>query len=446
MPDNDTNITADQICKYYHLWENPVDRIKAPLWRQIAKTSMVPGPIARMIDRRAARWGREVRALGDISFQVKRGESFGIIGRNGAGKSTLLQVLAGTLTATSGTVRVKGRVAALLELGSAFSPEFTGRENIYIQGAIFGLSKKEIIARFDEVAEFAGIGEFIEYPVKTYSSGMAVRLIFASQILLDPDIFIVDEALAVGDVYFKAKCNRFFEEKIAKGMTLILVTHDLSTVKAMCSRTLLLNEGRLAFLGDSDRAVSLFHELHNKTNGAGPGADKIEPFSRTVSLPGDADPRNWDTDDEVGSREAEFVYCEILNAEGNPCRHFSIGERIFVRLYVQAREHVDGAHVDFQLTDAYNKVVYGIGSYILDNPYKNLEPGNLYTCFINLGERLGEGDYLLDVQLRLGDRGDSIAEHIIHRVGSIAAIQVRRRGPRPPFVGSADLGAKIAWD
>lgn len=446
MPDNDTNITADRICKYYHLWENPVDRIKAPLWRQISKTSLVPGPIARMIDRHAARWGREVRALDDISFQVKRGETFGIIGRNGAGKSTLLQILAGTLTPTSGVTRVEGQVAAILELGSAFSPEFTGRENIFIQGAIFGLSKMEITARFDEVAEFADIGEFIEYPVKTYSSGMALRLIFAAQILLDPDIFIVDEALAVGDVYFKAKCSRFFEEKIARGMTLILVTHDLSTVKATCSRTLLLNEGRQVFLGDSSRAVSLFHELHNKSNGAGPGSDKLEPFSGNVFLPGGADPRNWDTDDEVGSREAEFVYCEILNAEGNPCLNFSMGECIFVRLYVRARERVDGAHVDFQITDAYNKVVYGVSSYIQDNPYKNLEPGNLCTCFINLGERLGEGDYLLDVQLRLGDRGDSIAEHIIHRVGSIAAIHVRRQGPRPPFVGSADLGAKIAWD
>ncbi len=446
MSDNDTNITTDRICKYYHLWENPVDRIKAPLWRQISKTSLVPGPIARMIDRRATRWGREVRALDDISFEVKRGESFGIIGKNGAGKSTLLQVLAGTLTPTSGTARVKGRVAALLELGSAFSLDFTGRENVYIQGAIFGMSKKDIIARFDEVAEFAGIGEFIEYPVKTYSSGMAVRLIFASQILLDPDIFIVDEALAVGDVYFKAKCNRFFEEKLAEGMTLILVTHDLSTVKSMCSRTLLLNEGRLAFLGDSARAVSLFHELHNRTNGAEPDADKLEPFSGTVSLPGGADPRNWDSEDEVGSREAEFVYCEILNAEGNPCRHFTMGEHIFARLYLQARERVDGAHVGFQITDAYNNVVYAISSYHLDHPFKNLEPGHLYTCFIKLGQRLGEGDFLLDVQLRLGDRGDSIAEHIIHRVGSIADIKVRRRGMRPPFLGSADLGAKITWD
>ena len=275
---------------------------------------------------------------------------------------------------------------------------------------------------------------------------MAVRLIFASQILLDPDIFIVDEALAVGDVYFKAKCNRFLEERIAKGMTLILVTHDLSTVKAMCSRTLLLDEGRQAFLGDSARAVSLFHELHNKINGSAPGADKMEPLSGTVSLPGGADPRNWDTDDEVGSREAEFVYCEILNVEGNPCRHFSMGELVFMRLYVQARERVDGVHVDFQITDSYNKVVYGNGSFILDNPCKNLKPGNLYTCFINLGERLGEGEYLIDVQLRLGDRGDGIAEHIIHRVGSIVTIEVRRRGQRPLFYGSADLDAKIAWD
>ena len=198
---------------------------------------------------------KEFWALRDISFEVKKGECIGIIGRNGCGKSTLLQIIAKTLRPTTGSVEVNGRVAALLELGSGFNPEFTGRENVYMNGTVLGLTHKEINEKFDEIAAFADIGEFIEQPVKTYSSGMMVRLAFAVQVLVEPEIMIVDEALAVGDAAFQCKCYARLEQLINNGMTLLLVTHDTENVKRICQRAIFLKSGHKEFDGEAVNGV-----------------------------------------------------------------------------------------------------------------------------------------------------------------------------------------------
>ncbi len=196
-----------------------------------------------------------VAALQDVSFRVSPGEAFGVIGRNGAGKSTLLQILAGTLRPTSGRCEVRGRVTALLELGSGFNPEFTGRENIFLAGAILGLSREEMSARFESIIQFADIGAFIEQPVKTYSTGMMMRVAFAVAISVEPDVLIIDEALSVGDILFQQKCSRRMHELIAKGVTLLVVTHDLSFVLNLCQRALWLDQGRMRYLGDAGACV-----------------------------------------------------------------------------------------------------------------------------------------------------------------------------------------------
>ena len=244
----------------------------------------------------------EFAALHEVSFEVKRGESLGIIGRNGAGKSTLLQILAGTLQPTTGRVYAKGPVAALLELGSAFNGEFTGRENVYLQAALAGFAKREVDERFDEVAAFANIGEFVEQPVKVYSTGMMLRLAFATQTILEPDIFIVDEALAVGDVFFISKCTRFFERRLEEGMSLILVSHDILAIKALCQSALVLDEGKQVFLGDCNRAESIFHEIYEdaqkrKMEGISTSRSERPPAELRelggVSLPPNALLRKW---------------------------------------------------------------------------------------------------------------------------------------------------------
>jgi len=223
-------IRVSNLSKSYQIYDKPQDRLKQSLWRR-------------------KKYHTEFKALNDVSFEVKRGETFGVIGRNGSGKSTLLQILCGTLAQTSGTVEVNGRVAALLELGAGFNPEFTGRENVYMNAAILGLSRGEIDAKYDEIVAFADIGDFINQPTKTYSSGMYVRLAFSVAVNANPDILIVDEALAVGDAYFVHRCGLRFKEMQKRGVTILLVTHDASAVKRMCQNTIWLNDGAVEMAG-----------------------------------------------------------------------------------------------------------------------------------------------------------------------------------------------------
>jgi lipopolysaccharide transport system ATP-binding protein len=244
---SDLVIAVKNVSKAYRMWESPSARLTVPLMETAAK--MLPG--GQALRTRAASRYRDFWALKDISFELKRGEAIGIIGRNGSGKSTLLQIIAGTLQPTRGEVQVTGRVAALLELGSGFNPDFTGRENVHLSAAVLGLSRAEIDARFDEIAAFAEIGEFMDQPVKTYSSGMMVRLAFAVNTCVDPDILMVDEALSVGDAPFQAKCFRRLRQLIDKGVSLLFVSHDIGTVRSICSRALWLKEGNTEMWGEA---------------------------------------------------------------------------------------------------------------------------------------------------------------------------------------------------
>ena len=237
---DDAAICVHKVSKCYHLYDRPHDRLK----------QFIVPHVRRLMGREPKSYAREFWALSDVSFNVKKGETVGVIGRNGSGKSTLLQIICGTLTPTSGTVNTNGRTAALLELGAGFNPEFTGRENIYMNGALLGLSKAEIDSRIDDIAAFADIGQFIEQPVKTYSSGMYVRLAFAIAINVQPQILIVDEVLAVGDARFQAKCMKRIKVIQESGASILFVSHDVSSVRALCGRAIWLECGRLHMDGD----------------------------------------------------------------------------------------------------------------------------------------------------------------------------------------------------
>lgn len=223
-------IRVEGLSKCYDIYDAPGDRLK----------QFVVPRLQRLLGFRPVRYHREFWALRDVSFDVHRGETIGIVGRNGSGKSTLLGIICGTLDATHGCVRTVGRIAALLELGSGFSPEFTGRENVYMNASLFGLTKGEIDSRITQIAAFADIGEFLDQPIKTYSSGMIVRLAFAVIAHVDADVLVVDEALAVGDVFFQQKCLRFLETFKKSGGTILLVSHDTGTVLSLCQKALLL--------------------------------------------------------------------------------------------------------------------------------------------------------------------------------------------------------------
>jgi lipopolysaccharide transport system ATP-binding protein len=239
---NDIAISVKNLSKKYRLYDTPQHRLKEALH-----------PFRK-------KYHRDFWALKDISFEVKKGENVGIIGRNGSGKSTLLQIICGVLQQSQGNIRVNGKISALLELGAGFNPEFTGRENVYLNGAINGFSKEEMDKRFDAIAEFADIGDFIEQPVKTYSSGMYVRLAFSAAINVDPDILVVDEALSVGDMFFQAKCALRINELISKGITFLFVSHDINSVKSLCKRAILLQEGRMIEYGNASVVAQKFFE------------------------------------------------------------------------------------------------------------------------------------------------------------------------------------------
>ena len=246
---DDIVISVDNISKAYRIWNDPGARLKSPLVRTCGSLFPRHSTPRRRCEAKAAGYYRDFYALKDISFQVRKGESVGIIGRNGSGKSTLLQIIAGTLQPTTGSVRVKGRVAALLELGSGFNPEFTGRENVYLNAAVLGLTRAETDAKFDSIAAFADIGDFLDQPVKTYSSGMMMRLAFAVQTAVEPNILIVDEALSVGDAPFQAKCFARIRSLQETGCSTLFVSHDIGTVRTFCQQAVWLKAGIAAAQG-----------------------------------------------------------------------------------------------------------------------------------------------------------------------------------------------------
>ncbi|RWI44037.1 MAG: ABC transporter ATP-binding protein [Mesorhizobium sp.] len=246
-------VRVRDVSKHYVMFERPEDRFK----------QMVVPRLERLIGRPPRRYFRDFAALSGVSLEIGRGETVGIIGRNGSGKSTLLQIICGTLQPTSGSVEVNGRIAALLELGAGFNPEFTGRENVFLNASILGVPRKEMEWRFDDIARFADIGSFIDQPVKTYSSGMYVRLAFATAINVDPDILVVDEALAVGDEAFQRKCFARIEQIKDNGGTILFVSHGAQTIVQLCSRAILMDAGELILQGRPKTIVAQYQRLVN---------------------------------------------------------------------------------------------------------------------------------------------------------------------------------------
>lgn len=335
MSSDDIAIDVRDLGKRYEIYASPRDRLKQFVLPRMGRL-FSPGSWGQPASPDAGRkYYKEFWALRDISFQVRRGETFGIIGRNGSGKSTLLQILAGTMSATCGSSRVNGRVAALLELGSGFNPEFTGRENVFLNAQILGLSTREIEERYDRIVEFADIGDFIDQPVKTYSSGMMVRLAFAVQAHIEASIVIIDEALAVGDVFFTQKCFARLRELVDSGAAVLLVTHDMASVTQFCSKVLVLKDGREVFTGEPVAAIRRYMALQR---GAESGLAQrarlaaelvgtvVGPDSNGIQRPEDEAFFDLATADIVGNGQAELLGIALCDANGEAARIFQIGE------------------------------------------------------------------------------------------------------------------------
>lgn len=305
---SDIAIRVSNLSKCYQIYNAPRDRLK----------QFIVPRLQRMAGRTATQYYREFWANKDVSFEVKKGEIIGIIGSNGSGKSTLLQMICGTLNPTSGSIRTNGRIAALLELGSGFNPEFTGRENVYMNASVLGLKQDEIDECFDEITAFADIGEFIEQPVKTYSSGMFVRLAFAVSVHVQPDILVVDEALSVGDIAFRNKCMEVIQKLVAKGVTILFVTHDLGTLQLLCSRVLWLAHGEIQASGDP---IRIAQDYYVSTMQGG-----LSDVQQHASMP---------TQQETG--KAKFLELRLIGAVDN---NFITGQPLRIGFVMRALEEL----------------------------------------------------------------------------------------------------------
>jgi lipopolysaccharide transport system ATP-binding protein len=371
---DDLAISVRDVSKCYQVFDGQGARLLHALW---------PGRRAGV---------QQIWALKDIAFEVRRGESLAVIGRNGGGKSTLLEILTGTLAPTSGEVRVNGRVSALLELGSGFNPEYTGRDNVILNGLLLGLTREEILRRFDEIVAFAEIGDALERPVKTYSSGMMMRLAFAVQVLTDPDILIIDEALSVGDFFFQQKCLGYIRSLCEKGVTVLFVSHDMGTVRDLCTRAVYLKQGKMIFVGDSQTAIRHYLAEASSVDGA-PCADST---AAAVEI-GDADfPADAFWKRPAAHPAGPLLAVEILGRDGVPVTHARIGETVRMRVYFHAPATETG-HISLVVKNRYDQVVSSVSSYASGLPPLSSGSAAFAIFQIEIDMMLEAGLYSLQV-------------------------------------------------
>lgn len=411
--DADVVISVRNVSKCFEMYEKPVHRLYQTLCAGRKK------------------FYKEFWALRDVNFEVRKGECVGIIGRNGAGKSTLLQIITGTLAPTTGEVKLKGRVAALLELGSGFNPEFTGRENIYLNASILGLSHEETDARLQAILDFAGIGEFIDQPVKTYSSGMAVRLAFAVIAHVDADILIVDEALSVGDAVFQQKCMRFMR-KFMKNRTVLFVSHDTAAVTNFCQRGMLLEQGSARMFGDAKSVVQLYlREIYAETQDVSGGSDahaQIPLDPRVEETPyhdmrrdiinasvlrNDLEVFAFKSDGEsFGDGKAAVASARICNLKGEPLSWIVGGEMVRLQIVCRAFDVLDAPIVGFIVRNARGENLFGDNTCIAyEGRPLHVDRGGLFEAGFEFQmPYLPIGDYSVCVAVAEGTQ-DRHAQH-----------------------------------
>lgn len=383
-------ISVKNVTKAYKIFDNPSQRLLHHLFK--------------------IKNGRDFVALDDVSFDVKKGESFGIIGRNGSGKSTMLQILAGIIKATSGEIEVNGRIAALLELGSGFDPECTGYENIYMNAAILGVSKEDIDAKVNQIIEFADIGDFVNQPVKTYSSGMFVRLAFAVAINVDADILLIDEALAVGDVFFRQKCYKKLNELKEEGKTIILVSHGMNEVEQFCDRVLLLNKSKTLMCGDSREAVQQYYLLDQEKNSFKKRKQETDLLMhKEQTKSGKKKFVNWNRADgstfnceinecaEVNSGKVRFLNVGIFDIDGMPSKVFHQGEYAYFCYEVEILEDIDVPLMGIVFYDQRNTIIFGkdnLQTYTVVPD--SVKKGKIVRCLFKIKMDIALGEYTFD--------------------------------------------------
>ena len=414
---NEFAIRVKHLEKMYKLYNKPSDRLRETLGLRV--------PV------------KEHYALKDVSFDVKRGETVGIIGTNGSGKSTILKIITGVLNPTKGEVEVDGRISALLELGAGFNMEYSGIENVYLNGTMMGFSREEIDARLQDILDFADIGDFVYQPVKSYSSGMFVRLAFAVAINIDHEILIVDEALSVGDVFFQAKCYRKFEEFKAQGRTILFVSHDLSSIARYCDRVILLNKGVKLEEGSPKQMVDMYKQL---LVGQDPAKAEEE---KAAGQPKE----NWNSQFQVnpdmleyGSRLAEIVDFAVLDEKGRCTNTIEKGSTFKIRMKVAFRETIQEPIMAFTFKDIKGTEITGTNTLFEKAAVEHSDAGDICTVTFTQDMYLQGGEYLLSFGCTGYKDGEFTVFHRLYDACNVTVVSAKNT------VGFYDMNSAVEID
>lgn len=417
-------IKVENLTKVYKLYNKPIDRLKEAL-RLSRKKKYT-----------------EHYALRDVNMDIKKGETVGIIGTNGSGKSTILKIITGVLNQTSGTVTIDGRISALLELGAGFNMEYTGIENVYLNGTMIGFTKEEIDAKIQDILDFADIGDFVYQPVKTYSSGMFVRLAFAVAINIDPEILIVDEALSVGDVFFQMKCYKKFEEFKSLGKTILFVSHDLSSIAKYCDRVVLLNKGIKLCEGEPKEIIDIYKKVmvnQYDENEQLPMTDAEEPQAVTD------DNRVWKEQlnlnphaDSYGNGKADIVDFAIRDDKGMITNSIVKGSNFEIVMKVRFNEKLQDPLVAFTIKDLQGTEITGTNTMLENVDLGNPEAGDVITVSFKQNMNLQGKEYMLSLGCTGFHEGDFTVYHRLYDVCNITVVSDKNT------VGFYDMNSEIS--
>lgn len=402
---NEISIDVKNVTKIYSLYKRPSDRLIDTFhlmpWKKYPKNE----------------------ALKDVSFTVKKGETVGIIGTNGSGKSTVLKIITGVLTPTKGKAVVNGRISALLELGAGFNAEYTGIENVYLNCTMMGLSKEETEKKLPEILDFADIGEYVYSPVKTYSSGMFVRLAFAVAINIDPEILIVDEALSVGDVFFQAKCYRKFEDFKRQGKTILFVSHDLSSIAKYCDRVVLLNKGDKLGEGSPKEMIDLYKQVL---------VGQYKDEKNAVVKEG----LNTDTL-EYGSKKAKILDCKIYDNNGRNSNAIIKGTSFKIAMEAEVLEDLEAPIFAFTFKNVQGTEITGTNTMIEKSITEGIRGGSKLTIEFTQDMNLQGGEYLLSLGLTGFEKGEFTVYHRLYDCINVTVVSDK------DSVGYYDMNSKV---
>lgn len=425
-------ITLNNVSKCFKRYAKPADRLKEIL---------LPNK-----DYSERFW-----ALQDISLEIHKGQTIGIIGRNGSGKSTLLQIIAGTLTATTGNVNVNGRVSALLELGSGFNPDFTGRQNVFFNARLLGLSQQEIENKFDEIVGFADIGDFIDQPVKTYSSGMFVRLAFAVAVNVEPEILIIDEALAVGDIYFQQKCFDKLAYLREKQTTLLFVSHDMNAVHRLCDRAILMDSGRVSLWSEARQVIDLYEinlieHINQKSNNL--PIDQSEELKSVKDSLSNKIPQNTEISESKSasfdSDKAKIMFAKVLDVNDQEVQYIVSEQLVKLKIGILFLQPFEDPLIGFQMRDRTGLMIFQTNTFMMNKAIGSVRQNTSVEIVFEFMIPLVEGEYTITVGVANKGKGQWSFEEGLLQVYNSCIIKVLRNQESITWFGIINLSPSIS--